>query len=473
MPSKFSISNIFLTFFSITKQKAARGARGKLCPDEQILNILKKGNKNNAVYHFKTVHDLVQSMAQTCPDVPEGECGIPTTCSCNCPSPVVNPIPKIEKDCERGPPGAPGPEGPPGVCMPGDCKDGKNGKPGKPGPAGNPGKPGPPGLDGIPGLPGVCEKEECPEIDYRKIKLKFSNCLKRSRIFIFYFSYDIIREIIRVEVEKRVKDKCPCPPANPPNNTSENPVIPPNVDEITQAPQTNPPKPEPPIGVPCNYDIVTMIDASDCENQMPAMKAQFTELITKLKNAANADKIRLGATFTAGDFKLPDSTIRFDEINTVEDIERIVDGKFDCVNMRKINGKVTHYDREIEEAQKTGLFSTVPALEQAFYVFQQDPRDDTQEECPQIALMMYSGKITDPDEFDEKVNSMGHKPQVVAVSFNDRLNEDILNEILPNAPIIAPPHKPGYMPGNIPEIMKRLEEYCRKYYKSRFFFFIF
>lgn len=420
-----------------SKQKAARGARGKLCPDEQILDILKEGNDNKAVYHFKTVHDLVQSMAQTCPEMPEGgECGIPTTCSCNCPSPIVSPVPKIEKDCDRGPPGGPGPEGPPGVCMPTDCSDGNDGTPGNPG---NPGKPGPAGTDGIPGAPGVCDEKECPvpEVDYDS---------------------PILREIIRIEVEKLVKEKCnkPCPTPEP-----ENPVNPPPIEEITlSTPNTNPPENEPPIGVPCNYDIVTMIDASDCENQMPAMKAQFTELITKLKNAANSDKIRIGATFTAGDYKLTESTINFDEIKTVADIEKIVDAKFDCVNMRRIEGKTTHYDREIEEAQRTGMFSSVPALEEALLVFKQNPRDNQQEECPQIALMMFSGTITDPDEFDTKVNSMGHRPQVVAVSFNDRINEDILNEILPNAPIIAPPHKPGYMPGNIPEIMKRLEEYC-------------
>ena len=79
---------------------------------------------------------------------------------------MVNPVPKVEKDCERGPPGVPGPEGPPGVCMPGDCENGRDGTPGEPGKPGNPGKPGPSGLDGLPGAPGVCKNAECPEVDY-------------------------------------------------------------------------------------------------------------------------------------------------------------------------------------------------------------------------------------------------------------------------------------------------------------------
>lgn len=405
------------------KQKAARGARGKICPDNAILDILKAGNPNKEVYQFKSVSDMVESMAETCPEAPAAPgCDKPMTCSCNCPtSPVVTkPV-----DCPPGPAGPPGPEGPPGVCKSNKCST----KPGKPGPRGKngtPGTPGTPGTNGEPGDPGTCP--EC-ELDWERIE-----------------------QYIKREVSKRIKDNCPCP--EPPSSTT-----PPKTTVTPAAPQ-----PQPPIGVPCNYDIVTVIDASDCDRTMPAMRKQFTDLVTKLKDAQerdpNSQQTKVGAVFTAGDYTLPASNINFDEINSVADLERIVDSKFDCVKMVKREGEIS-FARELEEATRAGKFSSMPAMDAAAKIFTQHPRNNEQQECPQIVLMFNAGKLTDPHELKERIELPGEKPRPVVVTFKEGINEDVLFKVIDTPPIVV--NKPGNTnsPGHVvPEILRILEDFC-------------
>lgn len=409
------------------KQKAARGARGKICPDSAILDILKGGNPTDETYQFKTVTDLVANMAETCPSeeaAPAQKCDKPMSCSCNCP---ISSAPGKPLDCEQGPPGLPGPEGPAGTCKPSQCKS-RGGKPGKPGKPGNPGKPGTPGDNGEPGEPGRCP--DC-EMDWGRIE-----------------------DYIQREVKKRVKNNCPCP--EPPKSTAK----PPTSESVPEKPV----EPKPPTGLPCNYDIVTVIDASDCDRTMPQMKEQFKALVKKLKQAQNydpnSDQTKIGAVFTAGDYKLPASNINFDDINSIADLERIVEGKFDCANIVKNEGPIP-YVRELEEATNAGKFSSVPAVEEAMKIFSQNPRDNLQEECPQIMLVFNSGKITDPHELKEVFELPGDKPRPVMVQFKEGINEDVLYKIVNRPPVVvnkpAGPNSPGR---TVPEIIRIIEEYC-------------
>lgn len=418
-----------------------RRNRGKACPDFDVMDVVQTGNPLNQAFYVSNLKDLVVAMDQTCPpgqnvftdDDEDVMCPSDMSCKCTCPMPQLPSIPgETGNPGERGPPGESGPPGLDGFCDPNACttQEGPRGFTGETGATGSPGKTGKPGK---PGKDGKCSDSQCA------------------------IDWDAIRKMIREEVEKEVRESCSTPCPDPP--TPDPPVVVETTttpEPVTVAETTTPavvtPPPEKP-GLPCNYDIMTVIDVSKCSSSMPRMKKMFQELATSLRNSADSSEVRIGASFMAGDFILSKSEINFSDLETVEDIDRLVEERFDCVNLYK---NEPNFSREIQVALSEGEVALEPVTRHVLEVFKQQPREFNQRECPQVALYMHQGRVIDPVEIEAYLEA-NKNIKTLTIGWEDNISADFLEKITDKQtePIDT------VSPGNVtPEVVRMLEDFC-------------
>ena len=186
------------------------------------------------------------------------------------------------------------------------------------------------------------------------------------------------------------------------------------------------------------------------------MKSAFVTLIKKLKKSSYNDDVRVGVVFAAGDYSLDNSRIEFDDINSISDLERIANSNFDCAKL--VQRETEHISRGLNEAMQAEEFSSWDPIKQSFFIFDQNPRDNLQEDCPQVILLFNSGNhLTDPTEFDNAFRDNDIKK--VVVNFGEDPPHEIFNQV-----VGSPPLEANNYPGAaiIPPLLEKLEEFCRK-----------
>ena len=410
-------------------------AGGKACPDMQILNVVAQGNPKKETYYISNMKQMIEAMNESCVG-DNGMCPSNMECKCTCPMPN---IPVFNNEKIPGPPGPAGPPGFPGVCLPDDCTT----QVGPPGPAGDVGPPGPPGERGVPGTPGrdgQCKPEDC-DIDWDKI-----------------------RDLVRQEVKKEMEESCPLPqePCPEPVTVPNIPEKPGFQDPVIEVFRPEPTTPEPetatrPLaveeeGLPCDYDIMTIIDASRCDLTMPQMKNQFKELATLLRSSADHSSVRMGVQFSAGDHTLKNSEITFDDLRTIDDIERMVEGNFDCSKLIHNSGN----DYSVNQAIRQGDIALKPAFQNVIETFDQKKRGFHQRECPQVVLFLQSGNIVDPREIEDLLNENRHI-KTLGITWEGSDDADFLDGLFDQNIPDNGPARPAHIP---PEIIRMLEAFC-------------